>query len=82
MEEEKVSSLTAEEAKAAGNEAFKQNNFQAAVKLYSESLGKFISPSDLQEQEAVLSNRAASYTMLNKFKEAASDCLRALEINP
>jgi len=40
MEEEKVSSLTAEEAKAAGNDAFKQNNFQAAVKLYTESLGK------------------------------------------
>jgi Tfp pilus assembly protein PilF len=37
---------------------------------------------EAEEHEAVYSNRAACLTLLNKFKEAQSDCEQAIHLNP
>jgi tetratricopeptide (TPR) repeat protein len=78
----------AEEKKNLGNEEFKKGNFLKAAKLYTEALGKthYLLPNivriDFKENEAIYTNRAASYIALKEYKKALEDCHLALNLNP
>lgn len=66
----------AEEARQAGNDAFKRQDYPEAVKFYSDSLKR--NPND----HRVYSNRAASYTKLTAFNEALKDAEKCIELAP
>ena len=59
----------AEELKNQGNEEFKQGRYTQAVDLYSQAIGNhtfLLSTIVLTKNEAILTNRAASYIQLKK----------------
>lgn len=66
----------AEEARAAGNAAFKESNFPDAVKNYSEMIKR--APEDARGY----ANRAAAYIKLMSMPEAIKDCDKATSIDP
>jgi stress-induced-phosphoprotein 1 len=65
----------ASEAKTAGNKAFQDGDFPAAVEHYTEAIKR--DPSD----PAFLTNRAWAYIKLGCWPDAVKDCDAALEIS-
>lgn len=57
-----------------GNEAFRAKDYNEACDYYDKSI-------ELYEDPKVLSNRAAAYIKLKQYKNALSDCNRALEMD-
>ncbi|GKT37301.1 hypothetical protein ADUPG1_010116 [Aduncisulcus paluster] len=72
-EEEKTKALN---LKDRGNELFKQQDYPAAIKAYSDSL--FIFPNS----HIVYSNRALAYTRLGQHQNAIEDCDKAISLEP
>jgi tetratricopeptide (TPR) repeat protein len=72
-----MESLKAEEMKKLGNEEFQRNNFTKAIKYYTEAISKLLSVKfeiDHHKNEAIYTNRAASYIKIKEFKKALEDC--------
>ncbi|XP_077198183.1 mitochondrial import receptor subunit TOM70 isoform X3 [Paroedura picta] len=71
----------AQAAKNKGNKYFKAGKYEQAIQCYTEAIS--LCPS---EKNADLStfyqNRAAAYEQLQKWKEVAQDCTKAVELNP
>uniref|UniRef100_H3C3R3 Tetratricopeptide repeat domain 12 n=1 Tax=Tetraodon nigroviridis TaxID=99883 RepID=H3C3R3_TETNG len=66
---------TATALKAQGNEAYAKEDFETAVKYYTEGL------SVLQDMQPLYTNRAQAFIKLGKYQEAISDCEGALKCN-
>ncbi len=60
--------MKAEEAREAGNEAFKKGDYPGALKLYDEGVRR--DPTSAK----IYSNRAFAYIKLMRFNEALDDC--------
>ena len=71
--------MSAEELKTAGNEAYKNKEYEKAIEHYTEAIKL-----DPKSDNAALcySNRSASYKMLKKWKEMESDARASVEIKP
>ncbi|XP_068440146.1 tetratricopeptide repeat protein 12 isoform X2 [Clinocottus analis] len=65
----------ATELKDKGNEAYAQEDYETAVKYYSDGL------SELKDMQPLYTNRAQAYMKLGRYKEAISDCEMALKCN-
>ncbi|GLV38330.1 uncoordinated 45 [Carabus blaptoides fortunei] len=70
----------AEKLKEQGNEAFKNNEWDTAISLYSEAV--LLAESESRELATYLKNRAAAYLKKEKYEEALKDCDLSLEIVP
>merc|ERR1712137_1484376 len=66
----------AEEAKAKGNAAMGQRNFEEAIKHYSEAIA--LDPNN----HVLYSNRSAAYASLGKYEEALQDGEKTIEVKP
>uniref|UniRef100_A0A3P8SYF3 Tetratricopeptide repeat domain 12 n=1 Tax=Amphiprion percula TaxID=161767 RepID=A0A3P8SYF3_AMPPE len=58
-----------------GNEAYAKEDYETAVKYYSDGLA------ELRDMQPLYTNRAQAYIKLGKYKEAISDCEWALKCN-
>ncbi|KAM4742849.1 tetratricopeptide repeat protein 12 [Anableps anableps] len=58
-----------------GNEAYAQEDYETAVKYYSDGLAV------LRDMQPLYTNRAQAYIKLKRYKEAISDCEWALKCN-
>uniref|UniRef100_UPI0037E71761 tetratricopeptide repeat protein 12 n=1 Tax=Semicossyphus pulcher TaxID=241346 RepID=UPI0037E71761 len=58
-----------------GNEAYKQGDYETAVKYYSDGLA------ELRDMQPLYTNRAQAFIKLGKYEEAISDCEWALKCN-
>lgn len=71
----------AQAAKNKGNKYFKAGKYEQAIQCYTEAIS--LCPT---EKNADLStfyqNRAAAFEQLQKWKEVAQDCTKAVELNP
>lgn len=70
----------AQNYKEQGNEAFKNNDMDLAIKLYTKAIN--LSPQETRELAIYYKNRAAAYLKQEKFEEALSDCDKSLKIVP
>ncbi|XP_071756801.2 tetratricopeptide repeat protein 12 [Centroberyx gerrardi] len=61
--------------KVKGNAAYTQEDYETAVKYYSDGLA------ELRDMQPLYTNRAQAYIKLGKYKEAISDCEWALKCN-
>ncbi|KAM9801132.1 tetratricopeptide repeat protein 12 [Neosynchiropus ocellatus] len=68
--EEKATAL-----KDKGNEAFAQEDYETAVKYYTEGLAH------VRDMQQLYTNRAQAYIKLKKYKEGISDCEWAIKCN-
>ncbi|CAJ0906783.1 8995_t:CDS:2 [Entrophospora sp. SA101] len=69
-----------ESQKNAGNEAFKEGDYDTAYKLYTLALE--IDPTNIGTNSKIYSNRSMALNKLGKFEEAISDMDKALEMDP
>jgi len=68
------------EIKLKGNVLFKENNFEEAIKLYSQAIDAC--PKHRQAELAVMyQNRAASHERMERWAEATSDCDLSIKNN-
>lgn len=67
---------SAEEYKIQGNIAFKEQKYDQAIELYTESIK--INPNE----PSYYSNRGLANLRLKKYRESLNDCLKALSLNP
>ncbi|XP_026171649.1 tetratricopeptide repeat protein 12 isoform X2 [Mastacembelus armatus] len=58
-----------------GNEAYAQEDYETAVKYYTDGLA------ELRDMQTLYTNRAQAYIKLGKYKEAICDCEWALKCN-
>ncbi|XP_006795503.1 tetratricopeptide repeat protein 12 [Neolamprologus brichardi] len=58
-----------------GNEAYAQEDYETAVKYYSDGLA------EIKDMQPLYTNRAQAYIKLGKYNEAISDCEWALKCN-
>lgn len=72
----KDSATIAEEKKKLGNDQYKAQNYQAAIKLYSDAI------SLCPDSAAYYSNRAACHMMLLNYTSALADSRTAIRIDP
>lgn len=70
----------AENFKNQGNEAFKSENFEEAISLYSKAIN--LAEKDARELATYLKNRAAAYLKIKEYNKAVKDCDEALKIVP
>lgn len=70
-----MSNRIAEERKNTGNAEYKAQNYQAALKYYSDAVN--LCP----ENPSYLGNRAACYMMLANYKEALNDAKRSIQLD-
>lgn len=70
----------AQKFKDQGNEAFKNNDFDLAIKLYTKAIN--LTPEETKELAIYYKNRAAAYLKQERYEAALSDCDRSLEITP
>jgi len=68
--------MSAEDNKKKGNDAFKRNAFDEAVKYYSLAIHQ------VTDNETLYSNRAASYSALNRHGEALADAEKCIQLKP
>ena len=68
--------MSADELKAKGNAAMAQNNFEDAVKFYSDAIA--LDPNNY----VLYSNRSAALVSLGKLEEALSDGEKTVALNP
>ncbi|CAL8076542.1 unnamed protein product [Orchesella dallaii] len=59
-----------------GNRYFSEENYEKAIECYSKAISK--NPSN----PVYFTNRALAALKLNRFKDTADDCLKALKLNP
>lgn len=71
--------MSQEQYKAKGNEAFKAKNHTEAIEWYTKAIE---CDPDIEAAGALYSNRAASYTALNKFEQAVSDGDNCIRVRP
>lgn len=71
----------ADKLKLEGNELFKNEHAEEAVKVYTDALN--VCPSTYSKERAVLfGNRAAAKMKLESIKSAIDDCTKAIELYP
>jgi stress-induced-phosphoprotein 1 len=70
-----VQTQTVAQLKAQGNKAFSNNDFGAALELYSKAL-------KIEENNVLYSNRSACRVAMAKFSEALQDAERCLQLDP
>ncbi|XP_072934544.1 protein unc-45 homolog B [Epargyreus clarus] len=70
----------AENYKNKGNEAFKSNNYEEAISLYTKAIN--IAEKDSRDMATYLKNRAAAYLKLNEYDKVIKDCDESLKIIP
>ncbi|XP_062510409.1 tetratricopeptide repeat protein 1-like [Corticium candelabrum] len=72
----------AEEIKSQGNQAFKLEDYEGAMTLYTEAIR--LCPRICEKELAAVyyGNRAACYVKLNQKEEAAEDCTKSLDLHP
>lgn len=63
-----------------GNEAFKNGNWNSAIKLYTKAINAL--QDDSRDIAIYYKNRAAAYLKEEKYQEAVNDCDKSLEIVP
>ena len=68
---------TADEYKAQGNDAFRAQDFEKAIDLFSKAIEVSENPNHV-----LYSNRSACYTSLHKYDDALKDAEKCVEINP
>ena len=68
---------TADEFKAQGNNAFRAQDFEKAIDLFSKAIDVSEKPNHV-----LYSNRSACYTSLHKYDNALKDAQKCVEINP
>lgn len=66
--------------KEEGNEAFKNNDWDTAAKLYTKAIN--LTASEDKDLAIFLKNRAAAYLKRNRYEDALNDCNRSLDITP
>lgn len=74
---ELVSTMSAEEYKAKGNDAFRQKNFQEAIDYFTKAIEASETPNHV-----LYSNRSACYASLHKYDDALNDANECVKINP
>ncbi|PIK45765.1 putative tetratricopeptide repeat protein 12 [Apostichopus japonicus] len=72
----KTKTKMATKLKEEGNVAFKEGDYETAVRLYSEGL------THLKDMLVLYTNRAQAYLHLQKYTEAIADCETALLLDP
>lgn len=75
-----INQTEAESFKNKGNEAFKNENYEEAVSLYSKAIN--LAEKDTRELATYLKNRAAAYLKMKEFNKVINDCDEALQIVP
>lgn len=73
MEAEEERAAEAQREKEAGNDAYRKQYLETAVDHYTR--GAALDPRDI----SFLTNRAAAYLLMSKYKECVSDCEEAVE---
>ncbi|KAI8389219.1 hypothetical protein BD560DRAFT_343989 [Blakeslea trispora] len=76
MDVDNTHQLSPEDIKNLANEQYKQGHYEEAVKLYTQAIDA--SP----KTPTYYNNRAAALVMQKKYKDAASDCRIALNLDP
>lgn len=72
----------AADLRARGNDAFRQKNYAAAVKLYDQAVQAARSANDSLEAALALSNRCQGYLQLQSWQRAGEDATEALRLDP
>lgn len=75
-----INQTEAESLKNKGNEAFKAENYEEAISLYTKAINA--AEKDSRELATYLKNRAAAYLKLKEFNKVIKDCDNALQIIP
>lgn len=75
-----VHSEEAETYKNKGNEAFKSENYDEAISLYSKAIE--VAEQDSRDLATYLKNRAAAYLKIKDYAKVIKDCDEALKIVP
>lgn len=65
--------------KEEGNQAFKNNNYEAAYQLYTEALA--IDPNNIKTNAKLYCNRATAGAKLKKVDQAIEDCTNAIKLD-
>ncbi|XP_077783303.1 mitochondrial import receptor subunit TOM70 isoform X1 [Podarcis muralis] len=71
----------AQAAKNKGNKYFKAGKYEQAIQCYTEAIS-LCPPEKNADLSTFYQNRAAAYEQLQKWKEVAQDCTKAVELNP
>eukprot|EP01084_Bolivina_argentea_P237823 399586_1 len=61
--------------KAEGNKKYSSKNYEDAISLYTQAITAYPRPE-------FYGNRAASYIAIHQFKQALSDCLSSIKLDP
>ncbi|KAJ1520262.1 hypothetical protein ONE63_004467 [Megalurothrips usitatus] len=78
--EKSDSEMTSQQWKEEGNAAFKESDWEAAVRCYTKAVQ--LCKEDGPEKSVFLKNRAAAYLKLGENEKALSDCSTALDLVP
>ena len=78
---QKTDTELAHECKSEGNAAFRQKNYQGALKAYDQALGHAIrsNPPDVNLQGSLWNNKAMALLKMERFSEAEICCTRVLD---
>ncbi|XP_039386753.1 mitochondrial import receptor subunit TOM70 isoform X5 [Mauremys reevesii] len=71
----------AQAAKNKGNKYFKAGKYEQAIQCYTEAIS-LCPPEKNIDLSTFYQNRAAAHEQLQKWKEVAQDCTKAVELNP
>jgi tetratricopeptide (TPR) repeat protein len=80
-EEIEIRKQQTEEVKLQGNEAFKNEDYEAAAAAYTKAIQMCPRACERELGAVCYGNRAACYVKLNRNEEAADDCTRALDLH-
>ncbi|XP_076974709.1 mitochondrial import receptor subunit TOM70 isoform X3 [Tamandua tetradactyla] len=71
----------AQTAKNKGNKYFKAGKYEQAIQCYTEAISLCPTEKNI-DLSTFYQNRAAAFEQLQKWKEVAQDCTKAVELNP